>query len=772
MSRRITLCLIVVIAVIGAPALADDGDGPVRYDNHKVVRVQVSFWDQVREIHGLGAMLLSDGEGPGQVDYLFPPDAMAGLEALGIPYQVLNENIQKDIDAEWERLSSAPKVNPRDPAWFADYKALDQVVLKLQTMVADHPELASLIDIGDSIEGRDMWALRVTGPGGGDKPAVLFDGTQHAREWIAVMVPMWIADRLVYEYYTNSTIKSLMDRVEFFIVPVVNPDGYAYTWTTGHRLWRKNRRDNPGTTCDGVDLNRNWGVGWGGEGASNNPCDETYYGTAPFSEPETQALSNFFLAHQEIVSTIDYHNYSQLIMSPYGYTSALPVDHPTFMQLNQGMHDKILAVHGKQYNYGPIYTTIYPASGGSVDWCYDGSGVFAFTIELRDTGQYGFELPPDQIIPTCQENFEAAMYLAEWSVTAPLSIRFPEGLPAWVLPNTPQAVITRILGSLDLGSPRLYWRVGDSGPFDPQPMVLLGNREFEGRLPGVPCGRTLEYYFAASRWDGATLYSPANAPASWYSAESVQMETVFADDMEVDRGWTVGAPDDNATSGIWNRMDPEGTAAQPEDDHTPPPGTICWVTDGRAGGSLGAYDVDNGKTTLFSPVFDGSQGQTLVSYWRWYSNDKGSAPNADVFRIDISNNSGGTWTSVEVVGPAGPEASGGWYYHEFKVADIITPTATMKMRFVAADEGAGSIVEAAVDDFLVMARVDCPYPPGDLNCDGQVNFGDINPFVLALTNPAGYQAAFPDCDIMNGDINGDGEVNFGDINPFVALLTG
>ncbi|MBP7748199.1 MAG: hypothetical protein KA383_18960, partial [Phycisphaerae bacterium] len=60
---------------------------------------------------------------------------------------------------------------------------------------------------------------------------------------------------------------------------------------------------------------------------------------------------------------------------------------------------------------------------------------------------------------------------------------------------------------------------------------------------------------------------------------------------------------------------------------------------------------------------------------------------------------------------------------------------------------------------------------GDLNCDGQVGFGDINPFVLALTNPAAYAGQFPSCNIMNGDINGDGSVGFSDINPFVNLLT-
>jgi len=137
--------------------------------------------------------------------------------------------------------------------------------------------------------------------------------------------------------------------------------------------------------CYGVDDNRNYATGFGGGGSSGSPCDETYRGTAAFSEPETVAMRDFTVARPQIVSTQSYHSYSQLFMSPYGYTSSLPTDNTTFLEVDTASAQAIFSVHGVTYNYGPIYSTIYQASGGDVDWYYAQEGIFAFTTELRDT---------------------------------------------------------------------------------------------------------------------------------------------------------------------------------------------------------------------------------------------------------------------------------------------------------------------------------------------------------------------------------------------------
>src|SRR5690606_14934327 len=135
--------------------------------------------------------------------------------------------------------------------------------------------------------------LRITGPGAAsNRPQSLWWGGQHAREWINIPVPIYHAEQLLTRYDTDPEIRALVDSVEFIFVPTMNPDGYEYTWTN-NRLWRKNRRDHPNSSCFGVDLNRNWGFQWGGAGASTNRCNDTYRGTAPFSEPETQVMRDF-----------------------------------------------------------------------------------------------------------------------------------------------------------------------------------------------------------------------------------------------------------------------------------------------------------------------------------------------------------------------------------------------------------------------------------------------------------------------------------------------
>src|SRR5690606_30686323 len=152
------------------------------------------------------------------------------------------------------------------------------------------------------------------------------------------------------------------------------------------------------------------------------------------------------------------------------------------------------------------------------------------------------------------------------------------------------------------------------------------------------CGDVYEYFFTAQTTGGLVVLDPGDPPATVYTTgASLGRVTVLDNPMEIDEGWTVGSAQDNAVSGIWVRVNPNGTLAQPEDDHTPS-GTMCFVTgQGPVGGDLGANDVDGGQTTLTSPTIDlAGMVDPVVSYWRWYSNDTGAAPNSDVFEIDIS----------------------------------------------------------------------------------------------------------------------------------------
>lgn len=298
-----------------------------------------------------------------------------------------------------------------------------------------------------------------------------------------------------------------------------------------------------------------------------------------------------------------------------------------------------------------------------------------------------------------------------WYVGAPLlSFDFVDGLPDLVSPAGDTELRFQVNeatpGDLMGGTVQLHVDAGAG--FVTQTATPLGGGLFSAAIPPSSCGDQIRFYVSARSTNDYTWTDPPAGPTQVYMTTSGLLRTmVYSDDVEIDRGWTVGAAGDDATTGIWTRVNPIGTSAQPEDDHTPDPGTFAWVTgQGSVGGSVGENDVDGGTTTLLSPVLNASGlGDPMISYWRWYSNNAGSAPGEDVFVVDISSNGGSSWTNLETVGPTGADTVGGWIQHSARIADFVTPTNQIRLRFRASDLINGSIVEAAVDDVEIVDLV-------------------------------------------------------------------
>lgn len=346
----------------------------------------------------------------------------------------------------------------------------------------------------------------------------------------------------------------------------------------------------------------------------------------------------------------------------------------------------------------------------------------------------------------------------------PVSVVLAAPAPSLIAPGESAPVDVLINPGEDTvigGSEMLHYSY-DGGAFQAIALTPLGDGVYTGSLPAVVCDDEPRFFVSAEGVLSGTTTFPALGEVDPLTAGVGVVDTLADLDMEDGTGWTVGDPSDTATSGVWNRMDPEGTTAQPEDDHTPS-GTACWVTDGFAGTSLGTYDVDNGATTLVSPVFDLSgTPEAILGYWRWYSNAAGATPNTDVFTVEVTSD-GTSWTTVETVGPSGTGTNGGWFFHEFRVADLVTPTATVRVRFIAEDANAGSIVEAAIDDLRItsLGCEDLSEPcTADLNGDGAVDSADLSVVVGAFGQavPAG----------TGGDLNGDGIVDSADLSVLVG----
>jgi hypothetical protein len=713
----------------------------------------------LQTVLGLSRTVLSErvGYGRGPIEIVVSEDNLAALEALGLDAEILIDDVQAAIDAEREEIERLRA--QRDITWYETYHPLAEIYTYIDDLVTDNPTLASQEVIGQSIQGRDIVGLRITAPGDpSGRVQVAINGCQHAREWVSPTTVLFVTEQLLDGYGNDQQITDLMNRVEFVVVPMVNPDGYNYTWTN-YRLWRKNRRNN-GNGTTGVDLNRNWSYQWGGSGSSGSGSSDTYRGPTPFSEPETTAVSNHFGSLPRAAAHIDFHSFSQLILYPWGYTfNQLPEPERTlYSNLADDISGAIQGVHGSYYRPQPA-SDLYIADGIASDWSAS-EDMWGFTIELRpdENSGFQFELPPAQIIPTGEENLEALLTLAEF-VAYPIRFSFPNGRPSTVEAGTTTeltVMVSATSGDIDSGSVSLFSRLNSSGQFNETSMTFVGQDNYTGDLPAANCGDTIEWYVAASTLDGTDATYPrdgANAPAT---ADALDLAVATLDEAESDNGWTVGATGDNASTGVWNRMNPEGTDAQPENDHTPSPGTDCWVTDGRAGSGIGTYDVDSGTTTLVSPVMDATGGGidnpvAVLSYWRWYSNDQGSSPNQDSMPVQVSFNGGSTWTQLEDV----TENANAWVYREFVLNDFGTPTANVRVRFRARDLGDGSIVEAGVDD-IGLSVYGCQYRPGDYNRDGEVNTLDVLDFLNDWA--AGDSMA---------DWNGDGNVDTQDVLAFL-----
>ncbi len=256
-------------------------------------------------------------------------------------------------------------------------------------------------------------------------------------------------------------------------------------------------------------------------------------------------------------------------------------------------------------------------------------------------------------------------------------------------------------GAIIGGSVELTYRVNGGG-FSTVLMSGTGNPdEYAGMIPAQAWGSVVEYYLEASNTLGSTGTSPVGAPAALHYFE---VDDGFADAMELPTAWKLSTvAGETAGTGNWERADPQLTTAQPADDHTAAPGVLCWVTGALAGSSAGSYDVDGGSSVLYSPLFElAGASDVSVSYWRWYSNNMGNAPNEDYWTVQISNDGGATWTNVEYT----TASSNAWVNIVFDLDTYFLDAGTVQLRFIAADTGSGSLVEALVDDFLLMGSFD------------------------------------------------------------------
>ncbi|UQU67024.1 immune inhibitor A [Couchioplanes caeruleus] len=321
------------------------------------------------------------------------------LVAAGVPLTLKRSTARMRAEA-----TAAPTV-------FRPYEGKGGLREELAATAAQNPRLAKLVTIGRTLKGVPIQAVKVTRDArvvpDGRRPAVLYAGAQHAREWITPEMNRRLLHHMIDGYGTDATITRILNTTELWFVPVANPDGYDFTFTEGHRLWRKNLRDNNGdgqiTAGDGVDINRNFAEKWGydNEGSSPDPASETFRGSGPNSEPETQALDALF-KRIGFEFLVNYHSAAELLLYGVGWQVSTPSPDDQIAVALAG-DDAHPAVPG----YDPdLSAELYTTNGDTDFHAQVRTGTIGFTPEMSTCETVSALDPDDQWDPAdCESGF-------------------------------------------------------------------------------------------------------------------------------------------------------------------------------------------------------------------------------------------------------------------------------------------------------------------------------------------------------------------------------
>jgi hypothetical protein len=274
------------------------------------------------------------------------------------------------------------------------YPSAAKIADKLDGFVKEHPELAQKVSLGQSAEGRELWAVRVGKGAQGEKPGVLVIGGHHAREWAGNGAVTTAIETLLDGYGKDPEMTEKVDNMEMWFIPLANPDGYEYSRNADPN-WRKNRSRHPEVNGVGTDLNRNYGADYrfpgdvpkrtdDDAGASDDPSDLTYRGPHALSEKESQTITNFVDTHPNLKGVLDVHGFGRMILFPGTQDKAREANYRQVAdKINEALDIK----------YTPLaIPELYPTTGDLSAYA-EKRGVLSMGLEIGTS----FQPAPDKI---------------------------------------------------------------------------------------------------------------------------------------------------------------------------------------------------------------------------------------------------------------------------------------------------------------------------------------------------------------------------------------
>ncbi|HEX2786683.1 MAG TPA: M14 family zinc carboxypeptidase [Ignavibacteria bacterium] len=596
------------------------------------------------------------------------------LKKSGVPYQVVVEDwsafYNERVKYENALFNGNFPDNVEDNTFnishsmngsMGGYLTYDQVIAKLDSMRMQYPNLISQkFSIGNSVEGRSMWTVKVSSspnaPAG--KPEVWIHSLIHAREPMSMMNMVYFVYWLLENYNTDPVARYILDNRELYFTPVFNPDGYEYNRSTnpnGGGMWRKNRKNN-GNGSFGIDLNRNFGTlqYWNSPngGSDTTRSSDTYRGTAPFSEPETQNARDF-VNSRNFKNALSYHTYGNYYIRPWGWQDTQTPDEAIFHEVSEDMNLHNHFTVGRSYN-----TVNYGVRGVTDDWYYNDSGhakIISMTPEVG-IGSDGFWPSQARILPLCRQNV--------WS-----NIYFVLAAGGFVMPTAAKLNKENYTPG-ENGSIKVFIRNKGLMPASNVKVECIASS------PGLNITTgTFNYANINSRVSDSVTFNftvPANAlNNSAYETvirikQNNDTSSVYTMKVWVPVGNGIASYLDSAENGLTGRWTQSGGWGTTTSQFVSPNNSF---TDSPTGN----YGSSNTRTlTLTNPLNISANKVTIVSFFRRNTIDL-----LDYAYFDVSADNGTTWSSAKFFN--GTQSS--WVKEVLDITSLAKATAQLKVRF-------------------------------------------------------------------------------------------
>ena len=634
------------------------------------VRIFTTSQSDFSRIANTGLLIDHAVRKPGYTDAWLSEDEIKMLKSSGVSYNVLisdwneyYESLPKMTNSEMlDAISSSQSlynVSHSIYGTMGGFLKYSEVAAKLDSMRLQYPNLISVkFSIGATVESRQIWTVRVTknpdAPTG--RPEVWYHSMIHAREPESMEHMIYFMYWLFENYNIDPLATYILNNRELYFTPVLNPDGYVYNETTnpaGGGLWRKNRKNNGGSF--GVDLNRNYGLYqyWNAAngGSSTSPSSDTYRGTSPFSEPETQAAMNF-VNSRNISAILGAHTYGNYLIKPWAWQDPTPT--PDDNKFSEYLIDMTKYNH---YTIGtPSQTVGYTTRGSSDDWYYNDSvhsphRIMAMTPE---TGLTGFWPTQSEIIPLAEGMLFTNQYMAMigGAYVYPVSSNFNKTL----------------------------YTAGESGTlkikFKNKGVASASNVKIECSTPSYYLNIPITFYnyagLSSFQSDSSTfgfILSPAvpvNSALPVNITFRQDTSIVYQETKYILTGNGSITLADSAENGFTKWTSGTGWAVTSTQSHTP----NNSFTDSPSGNYV---NNANNSMTLNVPLNISAAPVTFLSFWHKYNTEAGY----DYCYVEVSSNNGTTWQTVNSYNGV----LSAWTLQSFDITSYANSSSQMKVRF-------------------------------------------------------------------------------------------